>query len=499
MPTRLRSLMPLAMLLLWSVPAAPANLDKDDKEWLEQVGAIILPQEEETYKDLKSKADRLAFREIFWARRDPDLKEPGNPFKEEFEVARAKANRDFRITARPGSLTDCGRVFILLGEPDDIRQQAGGIGLGLRVPEVWVYRDKPGQTFQGGEARISFDEECRAPSALDAVLEKIAASKIVQPQLTYRKGDDGKLVTLEEQLPRESPARALLSSPREDFPLEIHTSFMRVSDVSTGVVGLVRGEAPGVQAEAREGREVVDVVVTTSAVGSDGAEIGWTEQPVAAAAQPDGSFIASYGMAFPPGEYTLNVGVLVGDQASLVSKPIEVPDFSKVETAEDGTETLLPAVASILLIREIEELPADAAPNPENPYAAFRLGRMQLIPYFGSELEQSDSVSFFYMIYNLEVDPATQKADAVVAFSILKNGRTPVAQAPENPVTTPTAASSIGPVPLGAYPPGNYVVQLRVTDRLSKKTVVKNQRFSIVAADAAQAPASEDAPAAQTP
>jgi hypothetical protein len=242
---------------------------------------------------------------------------------------------------------------------------------------------------------------------------------------------------------------------------------------------------------------VVDVVVTTSLVAPDGTEMGWTEQPVEAAVQPDGSFVASYGMAFPPGEYTLNVGVVVGDQASLVSKPVEVPDFSQVETAADGSEVHLPAVASILFVRDIEELPEDAGSDPTHPYAAFRLGQMQLIPFFGRELQQSDTVSFFYLIYNLEADPSSGKADAVVAFSILKNGRTPVAQAPENPVTTPMAASSIGPVPLAAYPPGKYVVQLRVTDNLSRKTVVKNERFSIVGPEGEGAEDAE-APAAGT-
>ena len=136
-------------------------------------------------------------------------------------------------------------------------------------------------------------------------------------------------------------------------------------------------------------------------------------------------------------------------------------------------------MASILFIRDIEEGEGDEA-DPTHPYAAFRLGKAQLIPFYGREFTQEDTVSFFYLVYDLAVDPATEKADATVAFSLLKNGRTPVAQAPENPVETAVVASSIGPVPLSAYPPGNYVVQLRVTDRISKKTVVKNERFTIV-------------------
>jgi hypothetical protein len=38
-----------------------------------------------------------------------------------------------------------------------------------------------------------------------------------------------------------------------------------------------------------------------------------------------------------------------------------------------------------------------------------------------------------------------------------------------------------------------------VTDKLSKKTVVKNERFSIAGPEAAEAPASSDAPAAANP
>ena len=81
------------------------------------------------------------------------------------------------------------------------------------------------------------------------------------------------------------------------------------------------------------------------------------------------------------------------------------------------------------------------------------------------------------------MDPASGQGDSVVAFSILKNGRTPVAQAPPNPITTEVMASAIGPVPLSAYPPGDYVVQIVVTDSLAKKTVVKKEEFKILAAE----------------
>ena len=122
------------------------------------------------------KSDRDEFRRIFWARRDPDLSTPENEYQPEYEAAREKADTQYRVTGRKGSQTDCGRFFILLGEPDETDVQAGSTSVLRRVPEVWIYCSKEGgRTFEGGEARIAFDDECRAPAGIQDVLESLAA------------------------------------------------------------------------------------------------------------------------------------------------------------------------------------------------------------------------------------------------------------------------------------------------------------------------------------
>ena len=470
-----------AMFLPWSGLAIAAKLDEDDRKWLDDVAPLMLADEMETYEALEGKADREEFQKVFWARRDPNIRTPENEYRPEYEAAREKADQNYRIAGRRGSLTDCGRVSILLGEPDEIKPLIGSVNVLTRVPELWIYKDRPGQTFEGGEARISFDVECRAPSGIRDVLEQIAASRIVQPQLEYRAGENGRLVTLEDQLPKDSPARALLNSPRQDFPIEIDTSYMRMSEEKTGVLGLVRGKVPDLPVETHDGQQVANVVVATSIVDGNGNETLWTEQPVRAEVQPDGSFVASYGVSVSPGQYTLNVGAVVGKGplGALASAPIEVPDLSRVETAEDGSTQKLPSAASILFVRKVEKL-ADPATDPGHPYAAFRLGQTQLFPYFGRDLRLSDTVSFFYFIYDLPVDPATGAADATVAFSILKGGK-PVAQAPANPATKAQVGSAVGPVPLADLEPGSYVAQIKVTDRLRNNTLVKNEKFNVVA------------------
>ena len=157
---------------------------------LDGVRPILLQDEDKTYKDLKEKSDRLEFQKIFWARRDPDLATPANEYQAEYEKARAEADRLYRAPAQPGSLTDCGRVFILLGKPDEVQQEPGALTPGLRAPEIWTYRDRPGRTFTGGKAAIAFDEECRAPGALAPQMDRVAGSagRAAEPRLQEGQG-----------------------------------------------------------------------------------------------------------------------------------------------------------------------------------------------------------------------------------------------------------------------------------------------------------------------
>jgi len=238
-----RSLSTLVVLALAALPrlASAQKLDKDDKAFLDAVKPILLADEDKVYKSLKEKSDRLEFQQIFWARRDQDLQTAGNEYKNEYERARAEADRLYRVPTMPGSQTDCGRVFILLGKPDEVQQEGGGQP-GLRSPEIWTYRDRPGRSFTGGKAAIAFDEECRAPGALMPQMDRVAAQLVVQPTLEY-KVKDGRLVKLADLLPKDSAARALLKQPRQDFPAALQASYLKIADGGTALLGLVRGDA----------------------------------------------------------------------------------------------------------------------------------------------------------------------------------------------------------------------------------------------------------------
>ena len=475
-----RPLSALVVLALAFVPrlASAQKLDKDDKAFLDGVRPILLADEEKTYKSLKEKSDRLEFQQIFWARRDADLQTPGNEYKAEYEKMRAEADRMYRVPSQQGSHTDCGRVFILLGKPDEVQAESGGQP-GMRPPETWTYRDRPGRTFTGGKALIAFNEECQAPGALMPQMDRVAAQLVLQPSLEY-KVRDGRLVKLAEMLPRDTPARALLKQPRQDFPAAVQTSYLKIQDGGTALLGLVRGETAGLAVNEAGGAASVRVAVAASAVAEDGKEAGWTETALTVPVEADGSFVVGFKLALRPGKYTLKAGAVdeKGAKGSVSTQPIEVPDLSKVETAADGTSSKLPSAGSLIIVRRVEELPGGAS-NPSHPLHAFELGALRLVPAFGGVAKANEQVEFFYQVYDLKLDATTGKADASAVVSILRDGKTPVAKAPPNPIVTEFAGSTVGPIPLSTFGPGKYVVQLKVTDKLSQKEIVQEAPLEV--------------------
>ena len=225
----------LGLFLALPGVARAQKLDKEDKAFLDGVRPLMLADEEKTYRGLKDKADRVEFQKVFWARRDPDLETPQNEYQLEYQALKAEADKVIRIPGRDAASTDCGRVYILLGKPDEVQKDPAGESPALRQPETWTYRDRPGQKFEGGKAQIGFDQECKAPPGFVDQLNRLAEAKILHPNIDYRV-KDGRLTKLVDLLPKPSPAQTLLKEPRQDFPISAQVSYLVRRDSAVAMV-----------------------------------------------------------------------------------------------------------------------------------------------------------------------------------------------------------------------------------------------------------------------
>ena len=113
-----RNHVPLAVAVWLVASFAGAQLSETFKQWPDgPAGFLMTDADRKAYAQLKSDAEAQAFMDLFWAKRDPDLNTVQNEFKLDFDMRVAASDRQFSTDKLKGSLSDRGKVLILMGRP----------------------------------------------------------------------------------------------------------------------------------------------------------------------------------------------------------------------------------------------------------------------------------------------------------------------------------------------------------------------------------------------
>jgi GWxTD domain-containing protein len=135
--------------------AAIAAYEADPSTWADgPVQYLMLPDEEKAWNKLSSVDDRRDFMKWFWDRRDDDLRDNANPERDAFYQRVAQSNQRFAGIFPKGWKSDPGRVWVVLGRPDNIHND------GLTVT-VWTYYTRGRHrafTNAYGELQLAFIE-----------------------------------------------------------------------------------------------------------------------------------------------------------------------------------------------------------------------------------------------------------------------------------------------------------------------------------------------------
>jgi len=122
-----RALIPLALVAWAFASVASAQLSQANREFPNSpAGFLMTDAEKKAYAQLKSDAEAQAWIELFWAKRDPDLNTVENEFKQDFDLRVAAADKMFSTEKAKGSLTDKGKVLIVMGKPLSAKNVAAG-------------------------------------------------------------------------------------------------------------------------------------------------------------------------------------------------------------------------------------------------------------------------------------------------------------------------------------------------------------------------------------
>jgi GWxTD domain-containing protein len=129
----------LSLLILNSCHSqAQKDLSLTHKDFLSKVRYIITKQEKRHFLTLPE-SERDAFIDEFWEIRDHDPETEENEYKEAYYNRIEEANHLFKEGATPGWLQDRGRIYILLGPPDERFVYPTGYEFYDRPSELWLY------------------------------------------------------------------------------------------------------------------------------------------------------------------------------------------------------------------------------------------------------------------------------------------------------------------------------------------------------------------------
>lgn len=119
-------------------------LSEWSKQWLEEVVPYIITEAEKSvFLSLPNEEERGKFIQSFWKKKDPDPSTAENEFKIAYYKRIAIANKLFSVGKKDGWRTDRGKIFILLGPPQEVQRDFTPTGSNVSVyhgtKEIWNY------------------------------------------------------------------------------------------------------------------------------------------------------------------------------------------------------------------------------------------------------------------------------------------------------------------------------------------------------------------------
>jgi hypothetical protein len=198
----------------------------------------------------------------------------------------------------------------------------------------------------------------------------------------------------------------------------------------------------------------------------------------------DGRFARA--IALTPGTYDVFVAVkergTAGAKAGVVKRELTVPSFANGELA----------TSSIILARSLEQMAVPLAPDKQqdNPYV---FGPLKVTPFLDDAFPKTGDLQVLFWIYG--ASQTAGKPDVQVDFSfhhVLPDGEKKYFNR-TNPQELSTRTlpaefnlalhqllSSLS-VPLASFPPGNYLLEIKVTDKPSGKSLTNSVNFAVSA------------------
>ena len=504
--------------------SAFAQLSPEYRDWARgPVQFIMTAQEMQQWNQIRTDAEAKAFQDLFWAKRDPSPGTPANEYRASFDAAVKYADEHFTEGRRKGSLTDRGRLLLILGAPSRVERSNVSGTAGQTMPgsitgtngggdqpvptQTWIYdagksavlgsqplrvrfTDQFGNdvwTLQRGGG-VDFNDLTRRSLALSIVNPNLTQVPPAAPAMTESqpalskpaatapaapagpgafKTESLRTAVAEMKAAKKSPYKQLdmtyteLLSPTGDYfvPLQLYIP-----------------KADGITA---------DQVATFFGTIEDasGTPVAIFEEPATLATSNGDLYFDKSLNGLKPGTYRATFGLAdkEGKPVVMTTGPIELKTMAKDETG----------ISRLVLASDVHQ--TDTAALAGAPYA---FGRVKIVPKGDRIFTNKDEITYFVEVVNPGIDEATKMPKLQVKLELAgqgtkdKPGRTisaPIADATPLPLTGVPGAGQyaiMAGIPLGdmktPLPAGAYTLRVKVYDQVKKQSWTAEQPLKLV-------------------
>jgi hypothetical protein len=175
-----------------------------------------------------------------------------------------------------------------------------------------------------------------------------------------------------------------------------------------------------------------------------------------------------------PGRYRLIVTAqdVVGGNMQVYDAALEVPRFDEDTFAH----------SSLILADTLEKVPTNSIGSKEQ----FVIGSDKVRPRVNGVFRRDEKMYIFLQIYNFQPDEKTRKPQGSVTYQVLKSGTNEVVAEITDEMAALTKDGGSAQVvtrmrlPLESFEPGDYVLKMKVTDRLRNETLTPSATFKVI-------------------
>jgi GWxTD domain-containing protein len=512
-----------------------AELRGDFKVWLEQdVRWIITDTEAQAFRHLTNDEEREAFIVNFWQRRNPSPDSPDNEYRDEIYARIAYANEHF-AAGKPGWMTDRGHIYIAYGKPDDTdshpsggqynRPMEEGGGETAAFPfETWHYRYIEGI---GDNIDLEFVDTCQCGDYHYTIdrSEKDALKNVPNAGLTQseengqsKKSDRFSAGGLEQlgtgplsaqnqnkQFDRLDLSAKIMAPPPIKFQdleqfmatskvltgppflFDVRTDYVKVTNDTIFVPVTVQIKNSDITFETKDGVSIGKVEIqgrvstmTHKVVQTFGDPLQVDTPSELLPAKQRGASVHQWSLPLRPGLY--KVEIVIKD----VNSPDHIGTWSRSLSVPKYDDDTL-GHSSLILADQMYRVP-----SKEIGGGAFVLGDTYVRPLVASGgivatpvFSRTQNLNFWMQVYNLGIDEKSKQNDVTIDYEIVNLGTNkPVLDTQESTKKLTQLSHSDQltlekSLPLASLQPGQYQVNIKVNDGVSKQTTQETAKFTV--------------------